>query len=145
MRDEDLPKGHGLDGHWELHPTHERGVSPTGFAMATQLKSGTLSQELGSYRDSTPFLRFSHRMKERTLCWYALPLKANLRKFLCSGRMLMWKYVSFWSTVTNQSLDWTGDTMSLSTNILSLYVLRVQYRKCRSKVGVNPLPFLRTR
>lgn len=75
------------------------------------------------------------RSKERTQKWYASAPKANLRNILCSGKISMWKYASFRSIVTNQSLDWICGTMSLTVcNLASFcfYVRRVLFKPCRS-------------
>ncbi len=59
--------------------------------------------------------------KEEPEYWNALPLKANLRKFLCCWKMDTWTYVS--PMVTNQPSDLVWDSISFIVSILNVNVL----------------------
>ncbi len=115
----------------ELLSTNRRCNSECRFCLGSQVSQSSIHT----------LVKVRGESARRTRYWYTSPPKANLRIFLCWGRMDMWKYVSFRSIVTNQSLDLIWDMDYLIVSILKLSRMTEWFNKCRSRIRPNPPSF----
>ena len=83
--------------------------------------------------------------KGRTLNWYALPWKKNLRYLRCWGWIPTWKYASFKSMLVSQSPCVMLPRSTALVSMRNCFLDTVGLRPLRSRMGRKPSGFLCTR